>query len=321
MLFLLSPAKTQRSEVSFTAPSSASLSSPEFLSEANVVAEALASLPTDKLRSLLNVSAAIGEIAATRTRSFAMTASLSPAVFVFDGPAYRSLDAASLTKEGLVYLQSSLCIICPLYGALRPLDAIKNYRLEMNSKLNVGAFTNLYLFWGEKVAKAAVRRALLSSPTHPTIVNVASEEYAVAVLKHAASLSGVRVVNVRFPGASVHAKAARGAIVRYAAVHGLQTVEGLRAFTGSKGELRFDEKATTKDNLVFIRTKSGAGAEAGAGAGAGAEEEGMGESEVVEGKAAPNAKKAVKAEVKKIVKVVVKAVKVKAVKPRVKAKV
>ena len=54
-----------------------------------------------------------------------------PSAFTFDGPAYKALDCKSMTVQELAYLQKHLRIIDPLHGLLKPLDLIKQYRLEI----------------------------------------------------------------------------------------------------------------------------------------------------------------------------------------------
>ena len=44
-----------------------------------------------------------------------------------------------------------LRILSGLYGLLRPLDAIKPYRLEMGTRLENPVGKNLYEFWGSLV--------------------------------------------------------------------------------------------------------------------------------------------------------------------------
>ena len=57
------------------------------------------------------------------------------AIGAFEGMAFKTLDAPSLTSNQLDYLQSHLRILCGLYGVLRPYDEIRPYRLEMSTKL------------------------------------------------------------------------------------------------------------------------------------------------------------------------------------------
>ena len=71
------------------------------------------------------------------------------AIGAFEGAAYKGMDAKTLGADDLGYLQSSLRILCGLYGVLRPYDAIRPYRLEMSTKLAVGSHANLYAYWGD----------------------------------------------------------------------------------------------------------------------------------------------------------------------------
>ena len=97
-------------------------------------------------------------------------------------------------------------ILSGLYGCVRPFDAVQPYRLEMGAKLAMGDAKNLYTFWGDALARAvcgdpcanrpsAHREAGdAASPEVPPasdpdrgstcIVNLASVEYAKAVLPH-----------------------------------------------------------------------------------------------------------------------------------------
>lgn len=271
MLFLLSPAKTQIEGAACAHAPSA----PALAGDAARVAAALAALSPAARRELLELSASLGAVADARAKEWAR-ARTAPAAWTFDGPAYRALDAATLPPAAVARLQASLLIIDPCYGALRALDAVAPYRLEMTSRLAVGGAADLYSFWGDKIARAAASAAAAAAApgARPVIVNTASAEYAKAVLAHAPALGSARVVHVRFPGAAVHAKAARGGIVRFAVTTGATRIEHLRAFTGAAGELRFDAAASSDDELVFVRRAAGgaapraAEAEAAAGAAA-----------------------------------------------------
>ena len=60
-----------------------------------------------------------------------------PALFMFDGPAYRGINIQSERPQRnniITYLQKHLRIIDSLYGYLKPLDFILPYRLEMATK-------------------------------------------------------------------------------------------------------------------------------------------------------------------------------------------
>ena len=255
MLFVLSPAKTL--DESPVAPSAPKATTPIFAAEADTLAGALACLPLETLRTVLGVSPPLASLNHRRYTNWS-SAKTKQAVFAFDGPAYKALDAGTLSAEQLAYVQAHLRVLCGLYGIVRPLDGLKPYRLEMGTKLKGTKLkeADLYAFWGDRVAKA-VRDSVAEMPSGTKcIVNVASQEYYAVIKPHLAAI-GTPVVTCVFPGATVYAKAARGGIVRYAAVTGAKTPADLRGFTGASGEWRFVPGQSTDNELVFHRGGGG----------------------------------------------------------------
>jgi uncharacterized protein len=74
-------------------------------------------------------------------------------------------------------------ILSGLYGALRPLDRLQPYRLEMGTALATKRGKDLYAFWGDTVAEYLNQR--LAGGRAPVVVNLASVEYARAALRPA----------------------------------------------------------------------------------------------------------------------------------------
>ncbi|MCD2456626.1 peroxide stress protein YaaA, partial [Staphylococcus aureus] len=57
------------------------------------------------------------------------------AVLAFNGDVYEGLQAQTLEAAQLRWAQEHLVILSGLYGALRPLDWMQPYRLEMGTRL------------------------------------------------------------------------------------------------------------------------------------------------------------------------------------------
>jgi cytoplasmic iron level regulating protein YaaA (DUF328/UPF0246 family) len=249
MLFLLSPAKTL--DESPSPPGASVATAPVFGKDADTLAGALARLPVDQLRTLLGVSAPLASTNHARYAGWS-TAAEKAAIFAFHGHAYKALDWPSLKPEQLAYVQSHLRVLCGLYGVLRPTDAIKPYRLEMGAKLKGTSLTasDLYAFWGDRVAAAL--RADVAAQSASCVVNVASGEYWQVIKPHVQHL-GCPIVTCVFPGPAVHSKAARGSIVRWAAITGAATPADLRGFTGAKGEWSYVPGESSDNTLVFHR--------------------------------------------------------------------
>lgn len=153
--------------------------------------------------------------------------------FVTVPQAYKGLDAPTLDIPALDYLQSSLRILCGLYGIVRPYDEIKPYlffmpffflttffqkkgivrpydeirpyRLEMSTKLKCGDNPDLYSFWGSRLTEALNEE--IESGHVSFVLNVASQEYASSV--ELAKLKAP-VITADFPGPTVYTKEARG---------------------------------------------------------------------------------------------------------------
>ena len=139
-----------------------------------------------------------------------------------------------------------------MYGMLRPLDALRPYRLEMGTKLATDAGRDLYAYWGARVATAVLADVAQLPAAERCLINVASAEYFQVLKPHLAD-AAVPVYTMVFHGATVYVKGARGAIVRYAAETGATHPEQLRGFTGLQGEWRFVASASSEREYVFER--------------------------------------------------------------------
>lgn len=113
---------------------------------------------------------------------------------------------------------------------------------------------DMYSFWGsdisEHLAEAASSSASASDAHEKVIVNCASDEYSRACQLHQLANS-VRVVHIKFCGASSYQMKGRGAIVRYALDNDLTDPESLKNFTGQSGEWALDAEHSSENRLVF----------------------------------------------------------------------
>ncbi len=141
-----------------------------------------------------------------------------------------------------------------LYGLLRPLDAIRPYRLEMGTKWAPDG-DRLTDHWGERVAKAVASD--LRAEKSRLVINLASNEY-FAVLKGKLAKS-VRVIapdfRVHTPKGlqfqSFTAKVARGAMARWLCEERVADPAALPSFDADGW--RFDTNGSTPDKPLFVR--------------------------------------------------------------------
>ncbi len=135
MLFLLSPAKSLDYERPI-APRP--VRRPAFVAESTELIEILRQRTSDEVAALMKISPALAELNVERYRAWRprfTNHNSRPAVLAFDGDVYGGLDAATLDEDALDWADRHLVILSGLYGALRPLDALQPYRLEMGTAL------------------------------------------------------------------------------------------------------------------------------------------------------------------------------------------
>lgn len=180
---------------------------------------------------------------------------VSPAVMSYHGIQYQSMAPEVMDAEQLAWLQSHLWILSGLYGCARPFHAVEPYRLEMGAKLAVDGARDLYTFWGDKLACA-----IAPTGSNTTVVNLASAEYAKAVLPHLAGdattvtcLFGEGVRNGKPIQRSTASKKARGSMVRWMAENKLEDASGLTAFNIG---YRYTPELSNKNTLVFLNEQA-----------------------------------------------------------------
>jgi cytoplasmic iron level regulating protein YaaA (DUF328/UPF0246 family) len=249
MIALLSPAKTLDFE---RALPSLDATRPHFAEEANGLAKSAANLSQKRLVDLMHISPRLAKLNAERFRDFADLPE-RPALFAFAGDVYTGFEAHTLDDAGVAFAQDHLRMLSGLYGLLRPLDAIRPYRLEMGTRW-APRRKSLTDWWGERIAELLVTH--LAEEGSGVVLNLASQEYFAAVK---GKLAGVRVVEVEFrePGpdgprfVSFNAKRARGMMARWLCEHHVTDVEAMRGFD-SDG-YRFDASESEGDRWRFNR--------------------------------------------------------------------
>ncbi|WP_027995535.1 peroxide stress protein YaaA [Simplicispira psychrophila] len=259
MLILLSPAKS----LDYDTPVAADLphTGAQFLPQASTLIALLQQKSPQELAMLMKISDPLAALNVARYQTWTLDdhgAAARPALLAFNGAVYEGLQARSLSRADLDWAQQHLAILSGLYGVLRPLDAMRPYRLEMGTRLATPQGQNLYQFWGTQIAEYL--NAQLHAPIHagtvPVVLNLASQEYFKAIHRQVLQ---ARVVECVFEdyhsGAykiiSVHAKRARGLMARYCIVQRATAPQQLESFNAEG--YAFDASASKPERLLFRR--------------------------------------------------------------------
>lgn len=256
MLAVLSPAKSLDLE---TPVPVVTATQPAFLDDAARLAKRAARLKTSDLRALMHISEPLAKLNVERFKAFHTPFTpdnARPALYTFHGDVYRGLDGPTLTAEAVAFAQEHVRFLSGLYGALRPLDLIQPYRLEMGIKLATPRQSDLYGYWGNRVTDALA--AALADHADQTLVNLASVEY-FGVVRPARLPAPVLTIGFRddhdgeLKFNSFAAKRARGLMARFICVERVDRRAGLRDFADEG--YRYSPSASADDHWVFARPR------------------------------------------------------------------
>ena len=246
MKIIISPAKNMSQEnISLKYDSL-----PLFLKESEEILSVLKEKTVSELQNIWKCSDKLADENFERIKSMNLKDNLTPAILTYEGIVFQHIVPALSYDKNIKYLQKNLRILSGLYGVLKALDGITLYRLEMQSKLKVNEFKNLYDFWGIKLYKEI-------SDESKTIINLASKEYSKCIEKFLSkddkfiTCSFVEMSGEKLVVKGTYSKMARGEMVRFMAENNIQSPEELKKFN-SLGYV-FRENLSSETEYVFER--------------------------------------------------------------------
>jgi len=254
MIIVISPAKTLDFEEKYN---DLPMSEPRFLDKSQEIINEISNYDSYSLEKLMKISTKLANL--NRDRFEKWTKNLDTAkqaILAFKGDVYRGMDVGSLSHSELFYANDHLRILSGLYGILRPLDGINEYRLEMGTKLNVNGLKDLYEFWDTTLEESLIEE--LKSHKNKIIINLASNEYFTAIegLKKSNDVKVITPIFKELRGneykiISFNAKKARGLMTRYIIQNEIEDIEEIKKLD-IDGYL-FNEEMSTEKDLVYIK--------------------------------------------------------------------
>lgn len=252
MKLLLNSTKTM--DASVRAPKGYRTTAPAFADRAAELVAGLRALTAARYRKEMALSEKLADAALTDLHRWGQPRQpATAALFAFTGLVYKYVEAAELDAPALKAAQRDLLILSGLYGLLRPSDRIENYRLEMGSRWAPGRAKNLVQWWRDELTAALNARLKKGEP----ILNLAAQEYTAALDEKALKgplISPVfkeRNADGSLKNVSVHAKMARGAMVRWCLRNDVPDPAGLLAF----GELGWEPESEPPSSGKWLFTR------------------------------------------------------------------
>jgi len=259
MFSVLSPAKkldltplssNQRDDLACTTPA--------LTDDLKELLEITRELGPKDLAKLMKLSEPLAQLNYDRFQTFSFPfnhTNSKPAILAFNGDTYQGFEASTLPLDSLKAAQNQVGILSGLYGLLRPLDLIQPYRLEMGTRLKNKRGSNLYQFWGNRIADFVNDH--IENTNAGTLINLASNEYFKALPLQVINVPIITPVfkeirNGQPPKViSFCAKRARGMMARYIVQNNLTNPEELKGFNTTGYD--FQESLSSDQEWIFTR--------------------------------------------------------------------
>lgn len=245
---IISPAKKMRQDTD----TMECQGTPVFLQEADRLREYMKALDYQEAKKIWNCNDKIARLNYGRFAQMDLSRGLTPALLAYEGIQYQYMAPSVFEGGSWEYVQRRLFILSGFYGVLKPLDGIVPYRLEMQARIHMGAYKDLYGYWGDKIYREVCSGA-------KAVLNLASKEYSRCISPWLSP--GDRFLTCRF-GELINGKVvekgtqvkmARGEMVRYLAESGIEEADGVKGFHGLG--YKFAEEYSDKDTYVFLKEK------------------------------------------------------------------
>jgi len=245
MLILLSPSKT----LDLTTPiKTTTFSQPKLLKYSKELLKEFKQYSQKDLQKIMKVSANIANTTHQRFQDFSTpftTKNSRQSLFTFTGEVFKNIDSKNYTESQLTFVQTHLRILSGFYGALKPLDLIQPYRLEM-------ALTTP--FWKGKITEYLQKD--LKENHHNIIVDLASKEYTKPIQfknlnAETFTINFKEKKNNEYKTVAIFAKKARGSMVDYIIKNKITDPQETKKF--SKDGYKFNKDLSAENQFTFIR--------------------------------------------------------------------
>lgn len=226
MIYLISPAKTMK-ENKKELPINVL-----FEEQSQKLSRIMKQYSLDQLKEMMKISDKIALQTYQMYQNMHYTNG-SKAINLYDGMLYKAIDYEQLDKTTQQYLNEHVYIVSAMYGLVTFQNVIENYRLEMQTKMDV----NLYEYWKETIVSYLNQ--------HEVIVDLCSNEYKKGYEKE---LNTIEIV-FKASGKKEPIKKLRGSFVRECALKQVQTKYDLKQI--HVYGYCFDEQSSNEYQYVY----------------------------------------------------------------------
>lgn len=251
MMIYISCAKTMAAQSKVQVPFT---STPVFENEAQQHAMDMAQFTAEELGRILRINPKLAAENYLRYHDFLSTDNTAvPAILSYTGIVFKRINPKDFTADDFAYAQQHLFITSFLYGLLRPLDKIKNYRMEGDVRLPERGNVTMFDYWKPVLTDYFINEI---KKQEGILVNLASDEMK-DLFDWKRVCKEVKVINPEFmvrkngklKTVVIYAKMCRGEMTRFILKNRIEDTESLKSFEWEG--FSFDAAESNVNRWVF----------------------------------------------------------------------
>lgn len=251
MMIYISCAKTMTAQSKLQVPFT---TQPYFIDEARQNVMDISQFSMEELGHLLKINSKLAAENYFRYHNFFSSEDKGlPAILSYTGIVFKRLAVKDFSDDDFRYAQEHLLITSFLYGLLRPLDVIKNYRLEGDVRLPERGNISMFDYWKPVLTDFFIAEIKKQGSV---LINLASNEMK-DLFDWKRVCREVRVItpdfqvykNGKLSTVVIYAKMCRGEMTRFILKNRIENPEQMKSFEWEG--FCYNENESSGDHWVF----------------------------------------------------------------------
>ena len=251
MMIYISCAKTMTAQSKLQVPFT---TQPYFIDEARQNVMDISQFSMEELGRLLKINSKLAAENYFRYHNFFSSEDKGlPAILSYTGIVFKRLAVKDFSDDDFRYAQEHLLITSFLYGLLRPLDVIKNYRLEGDVRLPERGNISMFDYWKPVLTDFFIAEIKKQGSV---LINLASNEMK-DLFDWKRVCREVRVItpdfqvykNGKLSTVVIYAKMCRGEMTRFILKNRIENPEQIKSFEWEG--FCYNENESSGDHWVF----------------------------------------------------------------------
>lgn len=251
MMIYISCAKTMTAQSKLQVPFT---TQPYFIDEARQNVMDISQFSMEELGRLLKINSKLAAENYFRYHNFFSSEDKGlPAILSYTGMVFKRLAVKDFSDDDFRYAQEHLLITSFLYGLLRPLDVIKNYRLEGDVRLPERGNISIFDYWKPVLTDFFIAEIKKQGGV---LINLASNEMK-ELFDWKRVCREVRVItpdfqvykNGKLSTVVIYAKMCRGEMTRFILKNRIENPEQMKSFEWEG--FCYNENESSGDHFVF----------------------------------------------------------------------